>query len=160
MPKDFQQWSPLRELEHFRRDFDEVFERFFGKGLSSAFSSAAAMPKIESYIEGDKMIVRADLPGADPKDVEVSVTGETLTLRGTRAAREEKKGRDFVYREVSSGSFERSLPLPKGVRADDIKASYQHGVLELTIPIPHDMTPRKVPIQVQPGDATPAAEKK
>jgi HSP20 family protein len=158
MPKDFQQWSPLRELEHFRRDFDEVFDRFFGKGLSSAFSSSAALPKIESYVEGDKMIVRADLPGADPTEIEVSVTGETLTLRGTRAAREERKGRDFVHREVSHGSFERSLRLPKGVRAEDIRASYQHGVLELTIPIAPEMTPRKVPIQVHPGDAD--AEKK
>ncbi len=158
MARDFQQWSPFRELEHFRRDFDEVCDRFFGKGLSSAFSSTAAMPKIESFVEGDKMIVRADLPGADPKDVEVSVTGETLTLRGTRATSEEKKGRDFVHREVSNGSFERSLTLPKGVRAADIKASYQHGVLELTIPIPQDMTPRKVPIQVETGAAN--AEKK
>jgi HSP20 family protein len=104
------------------------------------------------------MIVRADLPGADPKDVEVTVTGETLTLRGAREAREEKKGRDFIHREVSSGSFERSIPLPKGARADDIKASYQHGVLELTIPIPQDMTPHRVPIQFECGE--PAAEKK
>jgi HSP20 family protein len=157
MAKDAPQWSPLRELENFRRDFDQVFDRFFGKGLSSSFSSAA-MPKIESYVEGDKMIVRADLPGADPKDVEVTVTGETLTLRGTRETREEKKGRDFIHREVSSGSFERSLPLPKGVRIEDIKASYQHGVLELTIPIPQNMTPRKVPIEVAAGE--PSAEKK
>ena len=154
MAKDSPQWSPLRELENFRRDFDQVFDRFFGKGLSSA----ATMPKIESFVEGDKMIVRADLPGADPKDVEVSVSGETLTLRGTREAREEKKGRDFIHREVSSGSFERSLPLPKGVRAEDIKASYRHGVLELTIPIPQDQTPRKVPIQVESGET--AAQKK
>ncbi len=106
------------------------------------------------------MIVRADLPGTDPKDVEVSVRGETLTLRGTREAREEKKGRDFMHREVSYGSFERSLTLPKGVRAEDIKASYQHGVLQLSIPIPQGMTPRKVPIQVDSGDAPPAPEKK
>ena len=106
------------------------------------------------------MILRADLPGTEPKDVEVSVTGQTLTLRGTRQACEDANGRDFMHREVSYGSFERSLTLPKGVRADHIKASYQHGVLQLTIPIPGEMTPRKVPIQLDTTDTGPAADKK
>jgi HSP20 family protein len=146
--EESRQWSPFRELERFRRDLDDVFARFFGGGATSAFSSAAE-PKIESYVEDDKMIVRADLPGIDPKDVEVSVIGDTLTLRGAREAREEQKGRNFTHREVTYGSFERSLTLPKGVKAEDIKASYQNGVLELTAPIPKESAPRKVPIETR-----------
>ena len=150
MAKDLQQWSPFRELERFRRDFDDLFDRFFGGGVSAAGLSASA-PKIESFMEDGKMIVRADLPGIDPKDVEVSVTGETLTLRATRQAREENKGRDFRHREVSYGSFERTLTLPKGVKTEDIRAAYQNGVLELTIPVPKEAATRKVPIEVETG---------
>ena len=150
MAKDFQQWSPFRELERFRRDFDDLFDRFFGGSVSAPWSPATA-PKIESYTEDDKMIVRADLPGIDPKDVEVSVTGETLTLRATRQAREENKDRDFRHREVSYGSFERTLALPKGVKTEDIRAAYQNGVLELTIPIPKEAATRKVTIEVEGG---------
>jgi HSP20 family protein len=149
--EESRQWSPFREMERFRRDLDDVFTRFFGEGGPPAFSSAGE-PKIDSYIENDKLIVRADLPGIDPKDVEVSVLGDTLTLRGTREVREDQKGRNFIHREVSYGSFERSLTLPKGVRAEDIKASYQHGVLELTAPIPRESAPRKVPIEIDKGE--------
>ncbi len=62
------------------------------------------------------MIVRADLPGVDPDNVEVSVTGDTLTVRGARQARGEQKGRDFLHREVSYGNFERTVTLPKGIK--------------------------------------------
>ena len=150
MAKDPQQWSPFRELERFRRDFDDLFDRFLGEGASTSSSSAAA-PKIESFVEEGKMIVRADLPGVDPSDVEVSVTGDMLTVRGARQAREERKGRDFLHRKVSYGNFERTLTLPKGIKTEDIRASYQNGVLELTIPIPKESATRKVPIQVDTG---------
>ncbi len=157
MAKDPQQWSPFRELERFRRDFDDLFDRFFGGGVSAASPSAPA-PKIESFVEEGKMIVRADLPGVDPDNVEVSVTGDTLTVRGARQAREEQKGRDFLHREVSYGNFERTLTLPKGIKTEDIRASYQNGVLELTIPIPKESATRKVPIEVETGKQS--AEKK
>jgi HSP20 family protein len=157
MAKDPHQWSPFRELERFRRDFDDLFDRFFGGGVSTAWPSAAA-PKIESFVEEGKMIVRADLPGVDPDNVEVSVTGDTLTVRGARQAREEQKGRDFLHREVSYGNFERTLTLPKGIKTEDIRASYQNGVLELTIPIPKESATRKVPIEVETGKQN--AEKK
>jgi len=150
MAKDPQQWSPFRELERFRRDFDDLFDRFFGAGVSTPWQSgAAAAPKIESFMEDGKMIVRADLPGVDPDDVEVSITGDMLTVRGARQAREEQKGRDFLHREVRYGNFERTVTLPKGIKTEDIRASYQNGVLELTIPIPKESSTRKVPIEVE-----------
>jgi HSP20 family protein len=93
-------------------------------------------------------VVRADLPGIDPKDVEITVTGDTLTIKGSREEQREEKDRNFVFKEVSYGSFERSIPLPAGVKADDIKPSYKDGVLELTAPAPKELAARKVPIEV------------
>ncbi|HLH77856.1 MAG TPA: Hsp20/alpha crystallin family protein [Candidatus Binataceae bacterium] len=158
MARAIQGWSPFRELDRFRRDFDDVFNRFFGSAGAPAAEFIGA-PAIESFVENDKMVIRADLPGIDPKDVEVSVTGNTLTLRGSRESRQEDKERDFLHREISYGSFERSLTLPNGIKTEDIKANYHNGVLELTVPMPKELTSRKVPIQV--GEASrPSLEKK
>jgi HSP20 family protein len=151
MANPIQTWNPFREMEHFRRDFDDLFDRFFGRGKRGGKEAALTEPAIESYIEGDKMVVRADLPGIDPKNVEITVTGDLLTIKGSREERREEKERNFVVKEVSYGSFERSITLPQGVKAEDIKASYKDGVLELTAPAPKETAARKVPIQVEEG---------
>jgi HSP20 family protein len=147
MANPIQTWNPFREMEHFRRDFDDLFDRFLGRGKRGK-EAGVTEPAIESYIEGDKLVVRADLPGIDPKNVEITVTGDLLTIKGSRDDKREEKERNFVFKEVSYGSFERSITLPAGIKADDIKASYKDGVLELTAPAPREMAARKVPIEV------------
>ncbi len=139
-------WTAKRELDRFRHDCDAVLDRFFGVHEHLPLRKA---PAVESFIEGDKLVVRADLPGLEPKDVEVNVTGNILTIKGFREQRKEEKKRDFIYREVSYGSFERRFPLPQGVKSEEMKASYKDGVLELTMPAPHDMTSRKVAIETE-----------
>jgi HSP20 family protein len=156
MANDPQVWSPFRELDRFRRDFDDLFDRFLGGRFSRAPQGSA--PSLESYVDNGKLVVRADLPGIDPKNVEITATGDQITIRGKRERTSERKGNDFIHREVSYGSFERTIKLPEGVKAEDIKASYNNGVLELSAPLPEQAKSRKVPIQVegasQPGSAT------
>jgi len=149
MANPIQAWNPFREMEHFRRDFDELFDRFLGRGKRGAKEPSIFEPAVESYIEGDKLVVRADLPGIDPKNVEITVTGDTLTIKGSREEKREEKERNFVFKEVSYGSFERAITLPAGVKVEDIKASYKDGVLELTAPAPKELAARKVPIEVE-----------
>jgi HSP20 family protein len=138
-------WSPLRELDRFRRDIDDVFDRFLG-GRRSRQSSGTG-PALESYVDSGKLVVRADLPGIDPKDVEITATGDQLIIRGKREQQREERGRDFIHREIVYGSFERVVKLPGGINPDEIKASYNNGVLELTVPLPEHARIRKVPIQ-------------
>ena len=149
MANEPQGWSPFRELDRFRRDFDDLFDRFLGGRLSR--QSSGEGPALESYVASGKLIVRADLPGVDPKDVEITASGDQLTIRGKREQQREEKGRDFIHREVIYGSFERSLKLPGGVNPDEIKASYTNGVLELTVPLPEESRTRRVPIQAVEG---------
>jgi HSP20 family protein len=148
MATELTTWSPLRELDNFRRSFDEMFDRFTKDWFSGDWMRVRG-PAIESWIEDGTLVVRADLPGVDPKDVEVTVTGDTLTLRGKREHMEEKSGRDYFHREVSYGSFERSISLPKGVKAEEIKATYKNGVLDLRMPLPKELSARKVPVTVE-----------
>lgn len=143
-------WSPFKGLERFRRDFDELVDRFLG-GNAGEFVANLSSPPLESFVENGKLVIRADLPGVDPKDVEVTVSGDTLTLRGKRERTREEKEHNYLYREVSYGGFERTMSLPAGVKAEDVKASYKNGVLELTIAVPKEVGARKVPIQVEGG---------
>lgn len=157
MPNQSQTWSPFQELDRFKRDFDELLDRFLGGRFSR--KASANGPALESYIDNHQLIVRADLPGVDPKDVEITATGDQLTIRGKREQQREEKGREFIHREVIYGSFERLVKLPGGVNPDRIKASYQNGVLELTVPLPEQSQTRKVPIESVRASQSPTAPK-
>ena len=86
MPNQSATWSPFRELDRFRRDFDELLDRFLGGWPSR--QAPARGPALESYLENGRLIVRADLPGIDPKEVEITATGDQLTIRGKRQQQE------------------------------------------------------------------------
>lgn len=145
-------FNPFREVMNWHKDIDDLFNRFFAtspldgeeEGLATAWSPAA-----ESYTKDGQHIVRLDLPGVNPKDVEVSVTDNTLLIQGERKASQEKTEKDYHYRETSYGRFERRLTLPKGVDAEKINASYKNGVLEVSIPIPVQLAGKKIPIQIE-----------
>ena len=145
MNKGLQVWSPFHEMENwFDRD---VFDRFFGGGRGREFNRSA-MP-LESFVENDKLVIRADMPGVDPEKVEVSLEGNTLTIRGKREERHDRNERGYLHREFRYGSYERAIELPAGIRADDLKASFTNGVLEVTMPLPQELVTRKVPVQIE-----------
>jgi HSP20 family protein len=111
--------------------------------------SESFVPRIESAVRENMLYVKADLPGIDPKDVELTVEGSQLTLRGERKAEHEGNEGGYVHREVQYGSFVRSFTIPEGVKAEDIQAKYHNGVLELSIPLPASMQPKKVNIAIE-----------
>jgi len=148
-------WRPMRELETLQRRMDDLFERltgrFFGPGERerSVWETEAWDPAIESHVDKDTLIVKADLPGIDPKEVSISVTGNQLTIEGERKREEKKEEKDYFYRELAYGKFSRTMPLPEGVDADKIKANYKNGVLEITMPAPKQLASKKVQIEAQ-----------
>ncbi len=149
MANEPQAWSPLKELDRFRRDFDDLLDRFLGGRAAPTLSRASEHPALESFIDNGKLVVRADLPGIDPKDLEITVAGDTLTIRAKRQEQHEERARNYLHREVVYGNVERSLRLPEGVNPDEVKASYRDGVLELTAPVPKAAGARKVPIEIE-----------
>ncbi len=146
--------TPFNALNSLQREMSELVTRFFGEGeqAGAPWTSMGAgyVPQIESRVQDQTLYVKADLPGIDPQDVEVTVEGNCLTLRGERKTEHEGKDGNYVHREVHYGSFARSVPLPEGVKAEDVKATYGNGVLELAIPLPASLVPKKVPIAVEP----------
>ncbi len=145
-----QLWSPMRGFDALRQEFDQLFEQMLGRrgGWPQLVTPSSGVPLIESFVEGDKLIVRADLPGVDAKNVDITIANDMLTVSGSRHDEREEHKRNYSLREVSYGSFERSISVPRGLKAEDVKAKYSNGVLELTMPLPKEAAPRKVPIEV------------
>ena len=99
-------------------------------------------------MEERKLIVRAELPGIDPKDITVNVVGNMLTIRASRQEEHETKKRDFLHREFRYGAIERSMSILLGVKAEDVKATFSNGLLQLTIPIADETAPKEVNVHV------------
>ncbi len=142
-------WRPFRELSLLHEDMGDLFSRFFGEEeWLPMVPWRLATPAIESFVRDGELVVRADLPGIDPKEVEVAIEGDRLVVRGERHVKEERKEKDYLHREVAYGRFERAIDLPEGLDRDSIKATYHDGVLEITMKAPKELAVKKVPITV------------
>jgi len=149
--------SPFAFMQRFMSDMDSLFGDFgFGRsGLSSRGSTGGAnmwLPQIDVTTRDGQLLVHADLPGLKQEDVKVSVQEGVLSIAGERSDKHEDN-RDGVYRrERSYGSFSRQIALPEGIDPESIKASFENGVLEVTMPMPKEQAPRgrAIPIQSKP----------
>jgi len=143
------QWNPFKELEKMRAEFDDLVQKFRNPNWFEQLEKEVHIPRVESYLEEGRLVTRIDLPGVDPGDIDTRVVGDMLVVKAKREEKKETKKRDLVRREVSYGSYERAMKLPEGVKAEDIKAVYRDGVLELTAPAPKELAPKEVRIQVE-----------
>jgi HSP20 family protein len=97
----------------------------------------------------NEVVVRAEVPGMSKEDIDISVLGNTLTISGERKSEEEVKEDDYYYCESSYGRFQRDISLPQGVKAEDIKASYKDGVLEVILPKKEEAKPKKIEVAIE-----------
>ena len=153
-------WTPAGPAFQLRRDIDDLFGRFFGQMSGEGTQSAewpSWTPAVEGREENGQWVIRVALPGVDPKDVEVALAQNQLTIKGQRKQTGETKNDSYFARELTYGSFERSFTMPEGVDMAKVNARYANGILEVRVPKPVAEAPRKVAIEVENG--TPAAIK-
>ena len=103
-------------------------------------------PALDIFEKNDRFIVKAELPGMKEDDIDVSVVGDTLTIKGEKKSEEEINEEDFYHLERTYGSFMRSISLPSNVNADKIEAKYEDGVLEVDLPKIAEVKPKKVKV--------------
>ena len=167
--------SPFRVLQRFADEMDSVFDDFglgrswrtprFGLGRTSLSSPArlaaqAWAPDIDVSQQNNELVVRADLPGMKREDVCVDVTDTDITISGERKSEQETE-RGGVYRsERAYGSFYRTIPLPEGAIADQAKATFNNGVLEIRMPAPPEQVTRGRRLQITESAGTKAEAKK
>lgn len=104
-------------------------------------------PAVDVFEKGDKLVVKAEVPGMKEDDIHVSVEGDMLTIRGEKKTESEVKNEDYYRCERSYGSFLRSVALPSTVDASKIEADYEDGVLEVTLPKKPEVKPKKVAVK-------------
>ena len=123
------------------RDIDRFFEH--GSTLRTGWA-----PRIDVFDHEEKLVVRAEVAGLRPDDIDITVEDRTLVISGTRSFEEETEESGYHRREICTGAFKRSLILPDEVDRDEISARVENGILEVTLPRRPEVLPRKVKVDV------------
>lgn len=141
-------WDPIREMLQLRRSMDRIMDESLMNGSNWDEPMRWALP-VDVIENNDAYLVKASLPGVNPDDINITYDNHVLTLNTEVQAEEEKKEERYLLRERRYGSFTRSITLPNQVDAGKIEASYNDGVLTLTLPKAEEVKPRRIQIQNQ-----------
>lgn len=137
-------FDPMRELMDMRRSWDRLFDDNF---FAPASINGHEAPLVDLYQTDTEVHVKAALPGVKPEDVDIQVSGDTLTIRAEMKQEEEKKEATYHLREQRYASYSRSLLLPTAVHADKAKAEVKDGILHLTLPKSEEAKPKVIKVK-------------
>jgi HSP20 family protein len=141
-------WQPFGDLVSMRDAMDRLFEdSFVQPRLGWIAPSGAASLALDVYETNDNVVVKAALPGVKPDEVEVTITGNTLTISGESKEENEVKEANYIRKESRYGTFSRSVTLPSGLKADKADATFENGVLTLKIPKADEVKPKSIKIR-------------
>jgi HSP20 family protein len=152
-------WEPFRELlstqDRFNQLFNQTFTQAFGKE-GQELASRNWAPAVDIYETDHNLVIKTELPGIDPKDVEVRVENNTLVLQGERKFEKNTSEENYHRVERSYGTFSRSFTLPSTVNTENAQAEYKDGILTLTLAKREEAKPKTIKIQVV--DSEPKAQ--
>jgi HSP20 family protein len=134
MAFDVKPYKPFGELASLREEMDKIWNRFFGEWPTMEPFRGEWSPSVDVSETKDALLVKAEVPGMDAKDIDISLSNDVLTIRGKKEQEKEQKEENYHRIERSYGSFTRSIRLPREVQSDKIKASYKNGVLTINLP--------------------------
>ena len=145
--KKIKKWEPFRELVTMRDDMDRLFDVFFSP--QPHIMEDLWRPSIDIEENNGNLMVKAELPGMDKKDIKVVVKDDMLTISGERKRENETKEKTFHRIERSYGQFRRMIRLPAEVDPDKVKATYKDGILNVTLPKPESMKPKHIDVEIK-----------
>ena len=140
-------YQPSQRL--LQDEIKQVFDKFFNDGEADGSNVVTAqwVPRVDIKEEADRFLILADLPGVDPKDIEINMDKGILSIRGERTTESRTDNERFSRIERAHGVFHRRFALPESADPDGVTASGRHGVLEITIPKRPETTPRRIQVQ-------------
>lgn len=141
-------WDPFRDLLSFQEEMNRWFSRRFF-GAEGGVTEATWSPVLDVCETENEVLVTVDVPGIDPKDVNITLEDDTLVIEGERKFSKEVKEEDYLRIERRYGKFRRSIPLGRGIDRDKISASFDKGVLEVKLPKTEELKPKRVKIEVK-----------
>jgi HSP20 family protein len=150
-------WEPFREMISLRQAMDRLFEDSFVRFPHLSGDGVREFP-IDVYQTKKDLVVKAALPGVKPEEVDITITDDAVTIKGEHAEEQETKEDDYLYRERYYGAFSRSVAIPVKVKGDKAEATFEEGVLTLTLPKAEEIKPRQ--IKIKAGGTTKAKKAK
>jgi len=148
MARDLVKWEPFREVSRLRREMDRLWEDFFGPGPRGLRPwTEEWTPAVDVSETAEQVTVKTELPGIDPKEIDISLVGDLLTIKGEKKSEREEKKENYHLVERSYGSFSRSVRLPAAVDNDKIEAKYDKGVLTISCPKKEPVKPKAITIK-------------
>lgn len=143
-------WDPFREMMSLRQAMDRLMEDSVVRpGRAFRPLGEEAYPALDVYQKPKELVVKASLPGVKPEDVDITISGDTLTIKGETKTDEEVKREDYLYQEHRYGSFSRTLVLPPDLRTDKADASFDQGIFTLTIPRAEEVKPKTIKVKAK-----------
>jgi HSP20 family protein len=140
-------WDPFREMMSLRQAMDRLFEESFARSWRFWPDMAGGELPIDMYQTANDVVVKAALPGLKPEEVDITITGDTLTIKGEHKEEQEAKDEDYFYKERRYGAFSRSVTIPVQVRSDKAEAVFENGVLTLTLPKAEEIKPKQIKVK-------------
>ncbi len=148
--KPFRELEPFKDFERMRREMDRLWDSFFEGGLRKRAEGAGEwLPSLDVAETKNEIVVKAEVAGMDPKDIDISLSDGVLTIKGEKKQEKEEKETDYHLIERSHGSFTRLVQLPKEVKSDKISASYKDGILKITLPKSEEAKKKEIKIKVE-----------
>lgn len=143
-------WDPFGELMSLRQAMDRLFEESFVRPTSILASlREGPVPALDIYETDDAMVVKASVPGIKPGDIDITITGDILTIKGEAKTEEEIKEENYYRQERRYGAFTRTVELPPQLQTDRAEATFEQGVLTLTIPKAEEIKPKAIKIKTK-----------
>jgi HSP20 family protein len=146
--RPFGEMAPFRDFERMRRDMDRLWDSFFERGVLRDEDGREWLPYLDVAETKNEIVVKAEVPGLEPKDIDISLSDGLLTIKGEKKQEREEKEENYHLVERSYGSFARSIRLPNEVQSDKINASYKNGVLKIVLPKSEEAKKKEVKIKV------------
>ena len=150
-----ERWHPWDELREMERHMDEMMRHPLMMRRRPLVwwrvptEELGWTPSVEVYEKGDNFVVRAELPGMKKEELDISVLGDTLTIKGERKTESEVKEEDYYRCELCYGKFSRSVALPTAVEAGKVEANYENGILQITLPKAKEAKPKKIEVKIK-----------
>ena len=142
-------WKPLDEMTTLRREMDTLWDQFFPeKPFREEYLTHGWLPSIDLTETKDKLVVKAELPGLEAKDVELTLTEDILTIQGEKKEEKEEKDEHHFFVERYAGTFERRIKLPTLVKTDKIDAIFDKGILTINLPKSEEAKTKEIKIKV------------
>ena len=149
MALELKPWRPFKDLPALKEEMDKLWNRFFGERIFQEPFGKGWAPSVDVSETKENVVVKAEIPGMDGKDIDISLSGGVLTIKGEKKQEKEEKEENYYFAERSYGAFSRSIQLPQEVQPDKVTASYKNGVLTIIMPKSEEAKAKEVKIKVQ-----------